>query len=78
MKSKSRLFYILFALALIMGAGPGVYLINPRPDATEAPTFLGMPAVYAWAVTWFLVQASLVLWASQTIWKSDDEKEGDE
>ena len=48
-----------FAFAVLMGAGPGLLLVNPKPDSPqEAYFFLGMPVLYVWAVFWFFVQAA--------------------
>ena len=39
----------LFVLAVVIGAGPGIYLINPNPADPDAVfTVLGMPVIYAW------------------------------
>jgi hypothetical protein len=70
--TKSRLKWVLggvFLFALIMGPGPGIYLVNGY--AAKGGTILGMPALYFWAVLWFLVEAAVVLTAYLTIWKKD-------
>ena len=70
--TKSRLKWVLggvFIFALIMGPGPGIYLVNGY--AAKGGTILGMPALYFWAVLWFLVEAAVVLTAYLTIWKKD-------
>lgn len=60
---------IIFALAIVMGAGPGMYLVNPDVDAPDAAfTFLGMPIIYAWIAFWFLVQAGVVVVAYYGLW----------
>lgn len=53
----------IFFLAMIMGAGPGIWLVNGR-----GPVF-GIPVIYLWVVFWFVVQASAVVTAFLTIWK---------
>ena len=53
----------LFFFAMIMGAGPGIYLINGK-----GPLF-GIPIIYAWVVFWFIIQASAVVIAFKTVWK---------
>lgn len=69
-KSKFKWFLVgVFLFALIMGPGPGIYLVNGY--AAEGGTILGMPALYFWAVLWFLVEAAVVLTAYFTIWKKD-------
>lgn len=62
---------LVFALSLILGAGPGVLLVN-RPD-----TILGIPLVYAWGLFWYFVQVSVVLIAYFTLWNqlSDEQDE---
>ena len=60
---------VLFALAVIMGPGPGIHLVNPDPDETTVWTFLGMPVVYAWTAFWFGIQALVVLCAYRFLWK---------
>ena len=70
--TKSRLKWVLggvFLFALIMGPGPGIYIVNGY--AAKGGTILGMPALYFWAVLWFLVEAAVVLTAYLTIWKKD-------
>ena len=61
----------LFLFALIMGPGPGLYLINDY--AANGGTLLGAPALYAWVVFWFAVEATIVVTAYRTIWKEDAE-----
>ena len=66
---------LIFIFAMIMGPGPGVYLVNPGPDHDgPAPTLLGLPIVYAWAVLWFGVQAAVLVTAYLTIWSRDEQK----
>ena len=70
-----------FIFAVIMGAGPGVFLVNPDPDDPDARRFLfGVPIVYLWAVGWFFVQASCVVIAYRVLWRAeeDSEREGEE
>lgn len=60
---------VAFLLALVMGTGPGVYLVNPDVDDPHAAvSFLGMPVVYVWVVFWFFVQAGVILVAYFTLW----------
>ena len=59
----SILLTAAFFFAMVMGAGPGVYLVNGKGP------FLGFPSVYAWVVFWFLVQAGIVVAAYKTIWR---------
>ncbi|MBT3481257.1 MAG: hypothetical protein HN457_07515 [Opitutales bacterium] len=57
----------IFLFALIMGPGPGLYLINDF--AAAGGTLAGVPALYAWAVFWFVVEAGVVITAYRTIWR---------
>ena len=48
---------VTFVFAFMMGAGPGIYLINPDPaNPGPTPTWLGMPVVFTWTVFWTFVQ----------------------
>lgn len=59
---------IIFLLALFMGAGPGVELVN-----TPEPWF-GLPSIYTWGLLWYVVQLAVVLLAFFFVWpKADDE-----
>ena len=69
----SKILAAIFIFAAIMGPGPGLYLVNPSPDDSPSPTFLGMPILFVWAVYWFFVQAGVVLVAYCKLWT----KEGD-
>ena len=63
---------VSFLLALVMGPGPGIYLVNPDPSGDGArATFLGMPVVYAWALFWYAVMAVIVLTAYFKLWNDD-------
>lgn len=72
----------IFALAIVMGAGPGMYLVNPDSDDPDATfTFLSMPIIYAWIAFWFLVQAGVVVVAYYGLWDTasgNDSKRADE
>ena len=61
---------VIFLIALVMGPGPGSLLINPH--GSEPMFWFGMPALYVWAVFWFLVQAGTILIAATLIWKKED------
>ena len=73
-KSSGKLAWILssvFLCALIMGPGPGVYLINDY--AASGGTILKVPALYFWAVFWFAVEAAVIVAAYKLIWKDESE-----
>ena len=66
--------FLLFVLAMFMGPGPGLRLVNPESSAdSEALRFLGLPVIYAWGLLWYSIQAAVVVTASLTLWKTDDE-----
>lgn len=70
--SRKRLHGILGALflgALLLGAGPGIFLINDY--AAAGGTILGMPALYTWAVGWCVVEAVIVLIAYLKVWRHE-------
>ena len=74
-KRLSSILALVFVFAMIMGPGPGGYLVNPGPDHDgPAPTLLGLPIVYAWAVLWFGVQAAVLVTAYLTIWSRDEQE----
>ena len=74
-KRLSSILALVFVFAMIMGPGPGVYLVNPGPDHDgPAPTLLGLPIVYAWAVLWFGVQVAVLVTAYLTIWSRDEQE----
>ena len=73
--SKRRMAWILgtlFAIAIVMGPGPGIYLVNPDPYESVARLILGMPVVYVWTAFWFLCQAVVVVLAYRKLWKEDE------
>lgn len=75
-KSLPIVLTLVFILAMVMGPGPGVYLINPGPEHEgPAPTLIGLPIVYAWAVLWFGVQAVVLVTAYFTVWADQEEEE---
>lgn len=68
----AKILTVMFAVAMFMGAGPGLRLVNPDPADTEAVfTFLGLPIIYAWAILWYLVMAILILTAYFKIWSKE-------
>jgi hypothetical protein len=64
---------VIFLLALVMGPGPGIYLVNPVPgEPATRRAVLGMPIVYLWAISWFFVQLAVVIVAYCTLWSRQD------
>ncbi|MDP6928689.1 MAG: hypothetical protein QF412_03200 [Planctomycetota bacterium] len=68
----SKILAAVFVFALVMGPGPGLYLVNPSPEDTSPATFLGIPVLMAWAFFWFFVQAGVVLVAYRKLWTKRD------
>ena len=61
---------VIFLIAMFMGPGPGMRLVNPS-HAGDPLTIGTVPILYAWALFWFAVQATVVLVAYVTIWSRD-------
>ena len=66
-KRLAKILIAIFIFALIMGPGPGLYLINGY--AAEGGTILGIPAMYAWAVFWCVVEAGVIATAYVKLWR---------
>ncbi|MDO5552619.1 MAG: hypothetical protein Q4G68_02545 [Planctomycetia bacterium] len=65
-KGLKYLLYALFIVAVTMGTGPGVLLIN---DPVNVRTVFGVPILYAWVVFWYLVMTAIIIAAYRTIWR---------
>jgi hypothetical protein len=64
---------LTFAVAMIMGPGPGLYLVNPdRNDPQATFTIAGVPVLYLWALCWFFLQATVVVVAYITLWRTEE------
>lgn len=59
---------VVMLVALVMGPGPGVELVN-----TPEPLF-GIPRIYAWGLLWYVVEAAVVVAAYWLVWPSDDDE----
>ena len=57
---------IVFAIALLMGPGPGLLLIN-QPKA-----LFGLPALYVWGLIWFVVEVGVVVLLYLFVWSKDE------
>ncbi|MBN97632.1 MAG: hypothetical protein CME16_00070 [Gemmatimonadetes bacterium] len=74
MKRTRNLLIFLFLLAVFMGAGPGLRLINPDPlDPDAAFTALGLPVIYLWGLSWYAVQFAVILYAYLYCWREEDD-----
>ena len=72
----SILLTAVFLLAMFMGSGPGLHLINPDPgDANAAFTTLGLPTIYVWGLCWYAVQIVVILVAYFKLWDEEPEEE---
>ena len=62
-KRFAQVLAAVFVLSMIMGAGPGVLLVNtPRP-------WLGLPSVCTWGLFWYAVQALVAVSAYLFVWR---------
>ena len=62
----------VFALAMIMGPGPGIYLVNPNSADAESVTTVGsVPVLYLWALLWLAVQIVVLLIAYVRLWGNE-------
>ena len=68
-----KILAALFAIAMVMGPGPGLYLVNPDPGAPESATTVGnVPVLYLWALFWYAVQVVVLLVAYLKVWGRGD------
>lgn len=79
MRGMTRRGLILTAamvVAIAMGPGVGLYLVNPDLDDPEpAVAALGAPVLLLWALGWLAVQLTIVVIAYRTVW-TDEESDG--
>ena len=68
----SKILALIFVFATVMGPGPGLYLVNPSQEEEVPATILGMPALFAWAVFWFIVQGGVVIVAYKELWTKEE------
>ena len=61
-------------VAVAMGPGVGLYLVNPDLDDPEpAVAVLGAPVLVLWALLWLLVQLTIVVIAYRTVWTDEED-----
>lgn len=71
--SMKTLLVVLFLLAIILGAGPGIHLVNPNPaDPGANFTTFGLPTIYVWGLLWYIVQFGVILVAYFRFWNTDE------
>ena len=64
---------ITFVLAMFMGPGPGLRLVNPdASDPGAMFTFAGIPIVYAWGLFWYFVQLIAIIVAYRKLWIEEE------
>ena len=72
-KRLSIILSVIFAIAMVVGLGIGLKLINPDPKDPDAIFIVfGMPIIYYWTVFWFLVEAAVVLIAYLKLWNVNE------
>lgn len=73
-KLEKRLLAIVFIFAMAMGAGPGLYLINPSEEASPTQMlFAGLPVIYVWGLMWYTVQMAIIIRAYTKHWKNEQD-----
>ena len=66
-----RWIAIAMAIALLMGPGPGMLLVNDTGSLSVGG--IQVPYLYAWGLLWYAVEAALVIAACLFVWRDDDE-----
>ena len=69
-QNRRRLGWIIaavFALAMIMGTGPGVMLVN-NPEKQ----WFNLPVIYVWGLCWYAVQLVCVVTVYAKVWTDDE------
>ena len=61
---------LVFLLALFLGPGLGAHLAGGDPG--NARFLFGIPALYLWLVTCWLLMAGCIVIAARTFWKETD------
>ncbi|MBT3346748.1 MAG: hypothetical protein HN712_17725 [Gemmatimonadetes bacterium] len=71
---ESTLLTLLFVVAVFMGAGPGLHLINPdAADPQAVFVTFGLPTIYVWGLFWYIVQFGVIVVAYRRHWTHDDD-----
>jgi|TARA_Y100000758_G_scaffold234427_1_gene170951 hypothetical protein len=74
MNNTRNLLIFLFLLAIFMGAGPGLHLINPDPLDPDADFLaFGLPVIYVWGLFWYVVQFAVILYAYKYLWRGGED-----
>ncbi len=76
MARRGCILAIAMLVAIAMGPGVGLYLVNPDLDDPEPRVAaLGTPVLILWALGWLAVQLTIVVIAYRTVW-TDEESDG--
>jgi len=59
----------VFAMAMILGAGPGILL----EFVNQPTTWFGLPRLYVWGMFWCAVEMAVVVLAYLFVWTTNDE-----
>jgi hypothetical protein len=65
-KKTTVILSVLFVIAMVMGVGPGVLLVN------RGQAILGLPLLYAWGLWWYGVHVVIVVVAFRFLWRESD------
>jgi hypothetical protein len=57
----------VFAVAMLLGAGPGILLVN------QPSMWFGLPRLYVWGMFWCAVEIAVVVAAYFFVWTTNDE-----
>ena len=61
-------------VAIVMGPGVGLYLVNPDLDDAEPRVAVGgVPVLLLWALAWLAVQLSVVIIAYRAVWTDEED-----
>ena len=75
-KRLGRILVVVFVLALIMGPGPGLLLVN-RAEQLSLLGGFKLPYLYAWGLLWYGVEAACVVLAYFFVWREPGEDQED-
>jgi len=64
---------VVFTLALVLGSGPGIWLVDGTARV-PLPGGLVLPALYAWGLLWYFVEALCIVIAYIFVWRAPDDE----
>jgi len=65
-KRLSVILTAVFILAMLLGVGPGIALVN-RPESV-----FGLPILYVWGLLWYAVHVAIATTAYIFLWRGAD------